>query len=110
MEIKIALCLPREAFPGDPVPALAEHGRGLKIIDAVVGNLQLTTNEWHGTVVHFEKRLELLPGAAGEDLGSVLSQRRLLVTPAKLDWDWVFRCGFECTMTGSLRHRCGSLS
>ena len=56
------------AFPGDPVPALAEHGRGLKIIDAVVDNLQLTTNERHGTVVHFEKRLELLPGAAGEGL------------------------------------------
>src|SRR6202020_440384 len=30
------------AVPEEPVPATAEHGRGLKIMDAVVDNLQLT--------------------------------------------------------------------
>lgn len=49
-------------------PAAAEHGRGLKIIDAVVDNLQLRSNERQGTTVHFEKTLEWLPGAAGEHL------------------------------------------
>jgi serine/threonine-protein kinase RsbW len=53
---------------GDPVPATAEHGRGLKIIDAVTDNMQLTGNECHGTTVHFEKTLEWLPGAAGQHL------------------------------------------
>jgi serine/threonine-protein kinase RsbW len=53
------------AFSGDPVPATAEHGRGLKIINAVVDNLQLTGNEREGTTVRFEKTLEWLPGAAG---------------------------------------------
>ena len=52
----------------DLVPALAEHGRGLKIIDAVTDNLQLTDNRSHGTTVHFEKTLEWLPGAAGQHL------------------------------------------
>jgi serine/threonine-protein kinase RsbW len=52
-------------LPGDAVPATAEHGRGLKIIDAVVDNLQLTRNERQGTTVHFEKTLEWLPGTAG---------------------------------------------
>jgi serine/threonine-protein kinase RsbW len=56
------------AVPGDPVPHSAEHGRGLKIIDAVVDNLQLTGNERQGTIVHFEKTLEWLPGAAGLQL------------------------------------------
>lgn len=56
------------AIPGDPVPAIAEHGRGLKIIDAVADNLRLTRNELQGTTVHFEKTLELLPGAAGQRL------------------------------------------
>ena len=56
---------------GDPVPATAEHGRGLKIIDAVTDNLQLTGNERQGTVVHFEKKLEWLPEAAGQHLFSV---------------------------------------
>ena len=45
-----------------------EHGRGLKIIDAVADNLQLTGNHRQGTTVHFEKTLEWLPGAAGQHL------------------------------------------
>jgi hypothetical protein len=35
-------------------------------MDAVVDNLSLTGNGREGTTVHFEKRLEWLPGAAGE--------------------------------------------
>ena len=58
------------AISGDPVPATAEHGRGLKIIKAVVDNLQLTGNQRDGTTVHFEKTLEWLPGAAGQHLFS----------------------------------------
>jgi serine/threonine-protein kinase RsbW len=53
-----------------PVPATAEHGRGLKIIDAVVDNLELTGDGRDGTTVHFEKNLSWLPGAAGEHLFS----------------------------------------
>jgi serine/threonine-protein kinase RsbW len=49
----------------DPVPVTAEHGRGLQIIDAVVDNLELTSTGRRGTTVHFEKKLEWLPGAAG---------------------------------------------
>jgi serine/threonine-protein kinase RsbW len=56
------------AVSSDPVPDYAEHGRGLKIIDAVADNLQLTGDESQGTIVHFEKTLEWLPGAAGEHL------------------------------------------
>jgi serine/threonine-protein kinase RsbW len=56
------------ALAGDLVPATAEHGRGLKIIDAVTDNMQLTGNEHHGTTVHFEKTLEWLPGATGQHL------------------------------------------
>ena len=56
------------ALAEDPVSAMAEHGRGLKIIDAVADNLQLTGNQRHGTTVHFEKTLEWLPGAAGQHL------------------------------------------
>ena len=56
------------ALAGDPVPATAEHGRGLKIINAVADNLQLTGDERHGTTVHFEKALEWLPGAPGQYL------------------------------------------
>ena len=56
------------ALPDDPVSATAEHGRGLKIIDAVADNLQLTSNYRQGTTVHFEKTLEWLPGAAGQHL------------------------------------------
>jgi serine/threonine-protein kinase RsbW len=58
------------ALPGDPVPPTAEHGRGLKIINAVVDNLQLTGNEREGTTVRFEKTLEWVPGAAGRYLFS----------------------------------------
>jgi serine/threonine-protein kinase RsbW len=58
------------ALPDDPVSASAEHGRGLKIIDAVTDNLQLTGNQRQGTTVHFEKILEWLPGAAGQLLFS----------------------------------------
>jgi serine/threonine-protein kinase RsbW len=56
------------AVPDRPVPVTAEHGRGLKIIDAVADNLQLTGNKSRGTTVHFEKRLEWLPEAAGQRL------------------------------------------
>ena len=54
----------------EPVPVTAEHGRGLKIIDAVVDNLELTGDGHDGTTVHFEKKLSWLPGAAGEHLFS----------------------------------------
>jgi serine/threonine-protein kinase RsbW len=53
---------------GGPVPATAEHGRGLKIIDAVVDDLKLTGDGREGTTVHFEKILDWTPGAAGEHL------------------------------------------
>jgi serine/threonine-protein kinase RsbW len=53
---------------GDPVPPTAEHGRGLKIIDAVVDNLQLTSDKRQGAIVHFEKALQWLPGSAGQHL------------------------------------------
>ncbi len=55
---------------GDPVPATAEHGRGLKIIDAVVDNLELISDRRRGTTVHFEKTLEWLPEAPGQYLFS----------------------------------------
>ena len=58
------------ALADDPVYAIPEHGRGLKIIDAVTDNLQLTGNQRHGTTLHFEKTLEWLPGAAGQHLFS----------------------------------------
>jgi serine/threonine-protein kinase RsbW len=54
----------------EPAPSNAEHGRGLKIIDAVTDNLQLTGDGRAGTTVHFEKVLSWLPGAAGEHLFS----------------------------------------
>ncbi len=59
--------VPNGSGPGaGPWPAeTAEHGRGLKIINAVVDNLQLTGNERQGTTVRFEKTLDWLPGAAG---------------------------------------------
>ena len=60
----------RIALSGDPVPPTAEHGRGLKIINAVVDNLQLTGNEREGTTLRFEKTLQWLPGAAGRYLFS----------------------------------------
>jgi serine/threonine-protein kinase RsbW len=60
--------LDRFALGDDPVSAVAEHGRGLKIIDAVTDNLQLTGNRRQGTTLHFEKTLEWVPGAAGQHL------------------------------------------
>jgi serine/threonine-protein kinase RsbW len=54
------------APPSDPVPLTADHGRGLKIIGAVTDNLRLTGNGT--TTVHFEKALEWVPGAPGEQL------------------------------------------
>lgn len=56
------------AVADDPVPTTAEHGRGLKIIDAVTDNLQLTGSLCQGTTVHFEKTLEWVPGAPGQQL------------------------------------------
>jgi serine/threonine-protein kinase RsbW len=58
----------RVAVADEPLSAMAEHGRGLKIIDAVVDNLQLTGDERRGTTLHFEKKLEWLPGAPGQHL------------------------------------------
>jgi serine/threonine-protein kinase RsbW len=58
----------RIMLSGDPVPATAEHGRGLKIIESVADNLQLIGNEHHGLTVHFEKTLAWLPGAPGQQL------------------------------------------
>jgi serine/threonine-protein kinase RsbW len=55
-----------EATPA--VPPTAEHGRGLKIMDAVVDNLRLTGNGRDGTTVHFEKALDWVPGAPAEHL------------------------------------------
>ncbi len=60
----------RVALTSDAVPATAEHGRGLKIMDAVVDNLQLTGSTADGTVVRFEKALQWEPGAAGQHLYS----------------------------------------
>jgi serine/threonine-protein kinase RsbW len=54
----------------EPVPVTAEHGRGLKIIDALTDNLRLTGDGRAGTTVHFEKVLSWIPGAAGEHLFS----------------------------------------
>ncbi len=52
----------------DDPPPTAEHGRGLKIMDAVVDNLRLTGDGPEGTTVHFEKHLDWLPDARGEFL------------------------------------------
>ena len=66
----------------DPVPATAEHGRGLKIIDAVTDNLQLTGNGQDGTTVHFEKVLSWLPGAAASTCSAAALRRRGVAGPA----------------------------
>jgi serine/threonine-protein kinase RsbW len=58
----------RFAVDDEPVPGTAEHGRGLKIIEAVVDNVQLTDDDRAGTTLHFEKTLEWVPGAAGRHL------------------------------------------
>jgi serine/threonine-protein kinase RsbW len=59
--------LPPDGIGAD-VTAMAESGRGLRIIDAVVDNLQLTGNARQGTTLHFDKKLEWLPGARGQHL------------------------------------------
>jgi serine/threonine-protein kinase RsbW len=56
------------AVADGPVPVTAESGRGLKIMNAVVDNLQLTGGKSEGTIVHFDKTLKWLPGAAGQYL------------------------------------------
>ena len=61
---------PVPVLPAGPVPLLDEHGRGLKIIDAVTGNLRLSGDGRQGTVVHFEKTLDWVPGAAGQTLSA----------------------------------------
>ena len=59
------------ATDAGPASPAAEHGRGLKIIDAVADNLQLTGNARNGTTItHFEKALDYLPGTAGSLLTS----------------------------------------
>ncbi len=58
----------RRALAEEVVPVTAEHGRGLKIINAVVDKLRLTGDDRHGVTVHFEKALEWLPGAPGRHL------------------------------------------
>jgi serine/threonine-protein kinase RsbW len=45
-----------------------EHGRGLQIIDAVVDDLTLSADSRNGTTVHFEKKLDWIPGAVAEHL------------------------------------------
>lgn len=65
----------RAAAGAAPASPPDEHGRGLKIIDAVADNLQLTGNARNGTTItHFEKALDYLPGAAGRLL--ISAQRR----------------------------------
>jgi serine/threonine-protein kinase RsbW len=61
---------PPPVLPAAPVPATAEHGRGLQIMDAVVDDLRLTGNGLHGTTVHFEKILRWRADAPGELLFS----------------------------------------
>lgn len=56
------------ALADDLVPVTEEHGRGLKIIDAVMDNLQLSSGGRSGTTVHFEKKLDWLPEAPGQHL------------------------------------------
>ncbi|MFY9887659.1 MAG: ATP-binding protein [Streptosporangiaceae bacterium] len=57
--------------PPDPDTLMSEHGRGLKIIDAVTDELSLTGDGEAGTTVHFEKVLEWEPGALAEQLSVV---------------------------------------
>ena len=62
---------PTPLMPPGPVPPTAEHGRGLKIMDAVVDDLRLTGDRRLGTTtVHFEKDLKWAPGTAAEQLFS----------------------------------------
>ncbi|HLH58417.1 MAG TPA: ATP-binding protein [Streptosporangiaceae bacterium] len=52
----------------DGVPATAEHGRGLRIINAVVDDLRFSGDGGQGTTVHFEKVLDWMPDSVGEQL------------------------------------------
>jgi serine/threonine-protein kinase RsbW len=54
--------------PADSNTLMSEHGRGLKIIDAVTDRLTLTGSGPAGTTVHFEKVLDWMPGALAEQL------------------------------------------
>jgi serine/threonine-protein kinase RsbW len=50
--------------------SMPEHGRGLKIIDAVTDELSLTGSGPAGTTVRFEKVLTWIPGAPAEQLSA----------------------------------------
>jgi serine/threonine-protein kinase RsbW len=65
----LAMAAARDAVTQAPDRGLGvpEHGRGLKIMNAVVDNLRLT-GDGRETTVHFEKALHWVPGAAGEHL------------------------------------------
>jgi serine/threonine-protein kinase RsbW len=56
--------------PGGPEAGTSEHGRGLKIIDAVTDELSLTGSGPAGTTVRFEKVLTWIPGAPAEQLSA----------------------------------------
>ncbi len=63
--------------PGDePVAPAAEHGRGLKIIDAVADNLRLTGNGRDVTTVHFEKRCSGYPARPVSSCSAAADSRR----------------------------------
>jgi serine/threonine-protein kinase RsbW len=53
-----------------PERGTQEHGRGLKIIDAVTDELSLTGSDQDGTTVRFEKVLTWIPGAPAEQLSA----------------------------------------
>jgi serine/threonine-protein kinase RsbW len=55
---------------GGPESGTAEHGRGLKIIDAVTDELSMTGSGPAGTTVRFEKVLTWIPGAPAEQLSA----------------------------------------
>ena len=55
---------------GAPESGTSEHGRGLKIIDAVTDELSLTGSGTAGTTVRFEKVLDWVPGAPAEQLSA----------------------------------------
>ena len=55
---------------GVPAQGTPEHGRGLKIINAVTDELSLTGSNPTGTTVHFEKVLNWIPGAPAEQLSA----------------------------------------
>jgi serine/threonine-protein kinase RsbW len=55
-------------FDGKPAPLTAERGRGLQIMDALVDGLSLTGDDHKTMTVHFEKALQWLPGAPGQQL------------------------------------------